>query len=68
MDTLTKQKLIDTRDFLVELLISKTIDTYSLVDNVKVSRVVRDGFITWQDEIELTKKGHAFINEHKDLV
>ena len=68
MDTLTKQKLIDTRDFLVELLISKTISTYSLVDNVKVSRVVRDGFITWHDGIELTKQGHAFINEHKDLV
>ena len=68
MDTLAKQKLIDTRDFLVQVLISKTIDTYSIVDNVKLSRAGRDGLVTWHTDIELTKQGHAFINEHKDLV
>lgn len=68
MDTLTKQKLIDTRDFLVELLITKTIYTYSIADNVKMQRVMGAGLVIWQDEIELTTKGHAFINEHKDLV
>lgn len=68
MDTLTKQKLIDTRDFLVELLITKTIYTYSIADNVKMQRVMGAGLVIWQDEIALTKKGHAFINEHKDLV
>jgi hypothetical protein len=74
MDTLAKQKLIDTRDFLVELLISKTIGTYNIADNVKLYRLIHNGLVTWQAdikrqaEIELTKKGHAFINEHKDLV
>ena len=68
MDTLAKQKLIDTRDFLVELLITKTIYTYSIADNVKMQRAMGAGLVTWQDAIELTKQGHAFINEHKDLV
>jgi len=74
MDTLTKQKLIDMRDFLVQVLITKSIDTYNLVDNVKLYRLIHNGLVTWQAdikrqaEIELTKKGHAFINEHKDLV
>ena len=74
MDTLTKQKLIDTRDFLVEVLITKTISTYNIVDNVKLSRLINAGLVTWQAdikwdaEIKLTKKGHTFINEHKDLV
>ena len=74
MDTLTKQKLIDTRDFLVELLLTKAIGTYNIADNVKLYRLINAGLVTWQAdikwhaEIELTKKGHAFINEHKDLV
>jgi hypothetical protein len=68
MDTLTKQKLIDTRDFLVELLLTNTIYTYSIADNVKMRRAMGAGLVTWQGPIELTKKGHAFINEHKDLV
>jgi len=74
MDTLAKQKLIDTRDFLVELLISKAIGTYNIADNVKLYRLINAGLVTWQAdikwhaEIELTKQGHAFINEHKDLV
>jgi len=74
MDTLAKQKRIDMRDFLVQVLITKSIDTYNLVDNVKLYRLIYNGLVKWQEgnkrhyEIVLTKQGHAFINEHKDLV
>lgn len=71
MDTLAKQKLIDTRDFLIELLIVGDIQPHNTHNVVKLQRAVDTQLATWgehENKIILTNKGHAFINEHKDLV
>lgn len=72
MDTLAKQKLIDTRDFLVELLIvGCNLAPVLITTAIKLERARGAGLVAYDyayDKVELTKKGHAFINEHKDLV
>jgi hypothetical protein len=73
MDTLTKYKIIDTRDFLVEVLITKSVKILDIVNNVKLLRAIREGYVVRTDydnwgSVGLTPKGYAFIKEHKDLI
>ena len=72
MDTLAKAKVIAMRDFLVEVLITGTINRDSMVYLVKLHQAKEAGLIQYPLHdiklLELSTKGHAYIHEHEGLV